>query len=70
MYSCIECHEELFYIEKRKYKPIKITDEKTKISYCIEDRDHDKIKNCKEATYKRKDGEIYIVVLNVLKIMN
>ena len=57
LYSCIECHEELFYIENRKYKPIKITDERTKLSYCIEDRAHDTIKNCKEATYKRKDGE-------------
>ena len=56
LYSCTKCYEK--NKKKKSYIPlIKITEENSQISYCLDPLDNDEIKNCTEATYKIKDGE-------------
>ena len=56
LYSCKKCYERIR--KKKKDVPfIKITEENTQISYCLDPFDNDAIENCSEAKYKIKDGE-------------
>ena len=61
LYSCIKCYDQFHDKKFNNYKiPIKITEENSKISYCINSRNHEELKDCTEATYQIKDGkEIY-----------
>ena len=59
LYSCTKCYE---YLGKKiDYRsPVRITEENSRVSYCIDPKNHDELKNCTEATYKIKNGkEIY-----------
>ena len=56
LYSCIKCYE---FISEKNYKPVRITEENSKVSYCLETY-YEELDNCIEATYKIKKGrEIY-----------
>ena len=56
-YSCIKCYE--FFGRKEDFKiSVKITEENSKSSFCLNPQNYDELKDCNEATYKIKNGKI------------
>ena len=56
LYSCIKCHEELEFFDKRWNRSTKITEEISNLSYCIFEKKHIDLENCREATFKFQNG--------------
>ena len=56
LYSCKKCYE---YLGRKKYyiSPVKITEENSKLNFCINPENYAELKDCTEATYKIKNGE-------------
>ena len=55
LYSCKKCYE-LIYKESNK-RPVRITEESSKASYCINQSDYKGLEDCTEATYKIQNGK-------------
>ena len=55
LYSCKKCYESLN--NENKKRPVRITEESSKASYCINQNNYEELKDCTEANYKIKNGK-------------
>ena len=57
LYSCIKCYENPDITNANYINPVKIYDKNSKLNYCLNPKEIDELKNCKEATYLIKNGK-------------
>ena len=55
IYSCTKCYE--YYGDKNLKNPVRITEEKTKTSFCIYQGIYEELKDCTEALVNYKNGK-------------
>ena len=61
LYSCTKCYE--FYGDN--YNPVRITEENSKVSFCMRPYIYEELEDCTEATMKIKNGTELYTVLDV-----